>query len=145
MFEPSPGVFQNMQALLAAKRPESALKLKDEFGRCGLPLTGFDHPYEPTPSHLDGSGIGRQHDLDHTATHDKRAAMPLFYLIVSTFGLIALACIGGGIYAIHRSSYASTKFDFLGVHLESGSVGVALVVVGVVVAFFTVKAVLKKV
>ena len=70
--------------------------------------------------------------------------MPLFLVIVSIFGLLALACIGGGIYAIYRNSVASTNFDFLGFHLSTGHVGVAFVGIGLATAYFTTRAVLNK-
>jgi len=50
MFEPTPGVYQNMQGLLVATRPESALKLKAVFIAENLPVVGFNNPYKPEPA-----------------------------------------------------------------------------------------------
>jgi hypothetical protein len=50
MFEPSPGVFQNMQSVLAACRSEAATDLKQKFLVAHLPTAGFDTPFMPRPS-----------------------------------------------------------------------------------------------
>ena len=73
----------------------------------------------------------------------QRAALPLHIIIVLLFGVLALGCIGGGIYAIHRNSLSPTEFSFLGIHLNTGHVGVAFVGLGVVAALFTVRSVLR--
>src|ERR1044071_3754254 len=67
-------------------------------------------------------------------TNYMKTAMPLFRLIVVTFGLLALGCIAGGIYAISNKAIADTTFDFLGFHLKSGHVGVAFVGIGLATA-----------
>lgn len=64
-------------------------------------------------------------------------------MIVVIFGLLALACVGGGVYAIFRSANADTTLDILGAHLSTGSVGVAFVGIGLIIGFFTVRAVLR--
>jgi hypothetical protein len=63
--------------------------------------------------------------------------------IVVTFGLLALACIGGGIYAIVADAHSRTEFAMLGATLNTGHVGVAFVGLGLIVALFTVRGVLK--
>jgi hypothetical protein len=151
-FEPSPGVFQNMQALLAATRPEAAIGLRERFVAATLPVTGFDHPYKPEPCSAqqtrpdhglhspNGSGPAQSSGTQHMKT-----AMPLFFLIVGMFGFLALVCIGGGIYAIYSKAFADSTFDLLGFHLKSGHVGVAFIGIGLATAFYTTKAVLKKI
>jgi len=49
MFEPSPGVFRNMQSVLAACQNDDANKLKTRFLELNLPTTGFDQPFMPKP------------------------------------------------------------------------------------------------
>src|ERR1700752_183533 len=73
----------------------------------------------------------------------QRAASTLHIIIVLLFGVLALSCIGGGIYAVHRNSLSPSEFTFLGVHLNTGNVGVAFVGLGIVAAFFTVRSVLR--
>jgi hypothetical protein len=81
---------------------------------------------------------------EHVAQNRMKTAMPIFKLIVLVTTLISLACVGTGAFAIHRGATSNTKFDFLGAHLSTGSVGVALVGIGLLIGFFTIKAVLKK-
>jgi len=50
MFEPSPGVYQNMQSVLAASRSDAATGLKQKFLEAHLPTAGFDKPFMPKPS-----------------------------------------------------------------------------------------------
>ncbi len=57
-------------------------------------------------------------------------------LIVVTFGL-AFASIVGGVIAIIRSTKSNTEFSLLGVKLSTG-VSVALVGIGLLLAYFTI-------
>jgi hypothetical protein len=57
-------------------------------------------------------------------------------LIIVTFGL-AFASIVGGAIAIIRSAKSNTEFSLLGVKLPTG-VGVALVGIGLLLAYFTI-------
>jgi hypothetical protein len=75
----------------------------------------------------------------------QRSAAPIHTLIVVTFGLLALASIAGGVIAIMQSSKSNTEFSLLGAKLSTGDVGVALVGIGLVIAYFTVRAVLKSI
>ena len=77
-----------------------------------------------------------------SAAH-QTVAMPLHLLIVSVFGLLALVSIGGGIYAIAMRSTAQTTLTILGAELRTEHVGVALVGIGLIIAFLTVRSVLK--
>ena len=86
---------------------------------------------------LSGGGIQRM------AMPHQRAAAPLHVLIVIIFGLLALAAIVGGIIAIVYSSKANTEFSLLGAKLSTGDVGVAFVGIGLVISYFTIRAVLK--
>ena len=74
--------------------------------------------------------------------HDQ-GALILQILIVLTFGVLALLCIVGGIFAICSNAESKTSFDIFGAHLKTGSVGVALVALGLVTAFLAFQAVLK--
>jgi hypothetical protein len=71
-----------------------------------------------------------------------KAARALHILIVSIFGILALTCIGGGIYAIVVNSVSKTEIDIFGAQISTGHVGVALVGIGLVITFFTIRAVL---
>jgi hypothetical protein len=57
-------------------------------------------------------------------------------LIVVTFAL-AFALIVGGVKAIMRTAKSNTEFSLLGVKLSTG-VGVALVGIGLLLAYFTI-------
>lgn len=70
------------------------------------------------------------------------AARALHILIVSIFGILALTCIGGGIYAIVVNSVSKTEIDIFGAQIRTGHVGVAFVGIGLVITFFTIRAVL---
>ena len=135
MFEPAPAVYQSMQGLLAAARPDAAAELKAAFEAADLPATGLDHPYTPEPAPMPPQNQPERH---------ASAAMPLFFFIVAMFGLLALACIAGGIYALATEAIADTTFELWGFNLKTGHVGVAMVGIGLATAVFTVKAVLKK-
>ena len=78
-----------------------------------------------------------------TAVPHQSAAMLLHILIVAIFGLLALTSIGGGIYAIAVRSTAQTTLTILGAELRTDHVGVALVGIGFIIAFLTVRSVLK--
>jgi hypothetical protein len=73
----------------------------------------------------------------------QKAALPLHIGIIAVFGALALACIGGGIYAIATNATSKTDLDLFGAHLSTGHVGVAFVGIGVITAYFSVRAVLK--
>lgn len=71
------------------------------------------------------------------------AALPLHFLIVRISGALAFACVVAGIIGIYQNSKSDTKLDILGAHLSTGHVGVAFVGIGLIVGFFTVRAVLR--
>ena len=77
------------------------------------------------------------------AAPHKRAAAPIHILIVITVAVLALVSIAGGIVAIVHGSTANTEFSLLGADLSTGDVGVALVGIGLLIAYFTSRAVLK--
>jgi hypothetical protein len=56
---------------------------------------------------------------------------------------LALTSIGGGIYAIAVRSEAQTTLTILGLELRTEHVGVALVGIGFIIAFLTVRSVLR--
>lgn len=73
----------------------------------------------------------------------QRAALPIHSLIVAMFGILALVCIGGGVYAISANAESKTELSILGAHLTTGHVGVAFVGLGLIIVFLAVRAVLK--
>ncbi|MFN7021526.1 MAG: hypothetical protein ACK4WH_09395 [Phycisphaerales bacterium] len=77
------------------------------------------------------------------AAEHQKSALVLHLAIVGTIGLLGLASIGGGIYAIYRNAQAPSEFDILGVKVSTGSVGVALVALGMIIVFLTVRSVLR--
>ena len=77
------------------------------------------------------------------AAPHERAAAPIHILIVITVALLALVSIVGGIVAIVHGSTANTEFSLLGADLSTGDVGVALVGIGLLIAYFTSRGVLK--
>lgn len=79
----------------------------------------------------------------HYAPEHQRAAMPLHKLIVVIFGVLAFFCLIGGVIAIIWNAKSETKFEIFGAQLTTGHVGVAFVGVGLLTAYFTVRAVLK--
>jgi hypothetical protein len=70
-------------------------------------------------------------------------ALPLHVLIVKLSGFISFVCVLGGILAILLSSSATTSFELLGAKFNTTHVGVAFVGIGLLVGYFTVRAVLK--
>jgi hypothetical protein len=142
LFEPSPAAYKNMQSVLAGARPTDAKILRERFAKAGLPTDGFDHPYvpKPAPEQAHSRAMTNERRIDGHAS----APIGFFIMIVIVFAILALACIGAGIYAIYSRSMADTTFDFFGLHLKSGHVGVALVVVGIAFLFFITRTILKK-
>jgi TRAP-type C4-dicarboxylate transport system permease small subunit len=69
------------------------------------------------------------------------SALVLHIVIVCIFGFLALACIIGGLMAVHSES--KTEFEMWGAHLTTGNVGVAFMGIGLVIGLFTVRAVLR--
>jgi hypothetical protein len=59
------------------------------------------------------------------------------------FGIFALSCIGGGIYAIYRNALSPTNFSIFGASFSTGHVGVAVVGIGLLIAYFSVRAFLR--
>ena len=73
----------------------------------------------------------------------QKAALPLHKLIVIIVGLLGLGCVIGGVVAIIIGAQAPSVVEILGAKLTTGSVGVALVGIGLLVGLFTFRAVLK--
>ncbi|HOC58069.1 MAG TPA: hypothetical protein PKI20_20795 [Verrucomicrobiota bacterium] len=48
-FEPSGNIFQNMQGIMALRRPERAQQLRQQFANARLPSEGFDKPLKAKP------------------------------------------------------------------------------------------------
>ena len=89
------------------------------------------------------AALHARHDPPAMSAEHQSVAMPLHFLIVGVFGLLALISIGGGIYAIAVRSTAQTTLVILGAELRTEHVGVALVGIGFIIAFLTVRSVLK--
>ena len=77
------------------------------------------------------------------AVEHQIAALPLHLLIVSVFGVLALASIVGGLYAINSNASSPTKLALFGTDLSTGSVGVAFVFIGLTITLLTVRGVLR--
>ena len=71
------------------------------------------------------------------------AAMPLHKLIIIISGLLSALCIAGGIVAVIQNAKSKTEFELWGAHMTTGDVGVAFVGLGLIIGFFTVRAVLR--
>ena len=77
------------------------------------------------------------------AAKQQRATIPLHQIFAIVFGILALVCIGGGICALVANAKSKTELSILGAHLTTGHVGVAFVGIGLIIAIFVVRAVLK--
>lgn len=87
--------------------------------------------------------IGKTLAQIKAGSDELKIAMPLYRLIVITFGMLSFACIAGGIIAILWNSSSKTEFEILGSHLTTEHVGVAFVGIGLIIAYFTVMALLR--
>ena len=76
------------------------------------------------------------------ASH-QRAALPLHSLIVKLFGFLAFVCVLGGLLGVVLGSTEMTSFELLGAKFSTTHVGIAFVGIGLLVNYFTVRAVLK--
>jgi len=77
------------------------------------------------------------------AAKQQRMAVPVHQLLAIVFGILALVCIGGGICAIVANARSKTELSILGAHLTTGHIGVAFVGIGLIIAIFVVRSVLK--
>lgn len=73
----------------------------------------------------------------------QREARLVHLTIILIFGLLALACVGGGIVGILYGATSETKLDMFGVHLSTGHVGIAFVGIGLIIGYFTMRSVLR--
>jgi hypothetical protein len=71
------------------------------------------------------------------------AAAPVLFALLAVVGVVALAAVAGGFYAIQRNSVGSTVLDLFGMHLTTSHVGVALVGIGAAIAIFVLRRLLK--
>jgi hypothetical protein len=67
----------------------------------------------------------------------QEAALPLHLLIVCVFGVLGLASVATGAYAIATNSSSPTTIELLGARLSTGHAGVALIFIGLAIAMFT--------
>lgn len=129
----SPAVFCHMQALVAFERPQDAAKLREKFEAVGLPTYGFDHPKscdEPdAPMNKQDHNVGK---------------MILLGLIVLVMGAMGAGSVALGGYALYKGSEGKSQIDFLGFHVTTGLGAVALLAVGLILLFLTIREVLKK-
>lgn len=100
-----------------------------------------DQDRESVAAFLAGSRGSPPDHAREAQTVPQAMALPLHMLIVLVFGVLALGCICGGVYAI--AANATTELDIFGAHLTTGNVGVAFVGLGLIIALFTVRAVLR--
>jgi len=92
---------------------------------------------------LNNKGKPQRQFVANMALQHQKQAEPLHKLIVIFIFALSFLCIAGGIFAIFWNSVADTEFSLLGAELSTGHVGVAFMGIGIVTAFFTIKAVLK--
>jgi hypothetical protein len=71
------------------------------------------------------------------------AARITHLVILIITGLLALTCVGAGIYGIHKGATAKTEFVLFGAKLNTEHVGVALIGIGAVSAVIIFRLVLK--
>jgi len=76
-------------------------------------------PYDPRYVHT-GAGIHVE------------AARPVHLTMLVVVGVLCLASIGAGAYAIYKGAVADTSFSFLGARLTTTHVGVALAGIGLI-------------
>ncbi len=70
------------------------------------------------------------------------AAMPVLMTVSVTFGILALASIAVGCFALIKSASGETHLEILGAKLNTTNVGVAMLLGGLIVAYFATRAVL---
>ena len=73
----------------------------------------------------------------------RTAVFTVHMSIIIVSGLLSITACAGGIYAISQAALSNSEFSALGVELKTGNVGVALVGLGLVIGYFTMKSVLK--
>ncbi len=73
----------------------------------------------------------------------QRVALPLHILAIKIFGLLAFISILGGIIAVILNATSETKIDIFGAHITTGHVGVALISIGLIMTFFTVRTIVR--
>lgn len=81
--------------------------------------------------------------LTAMAEEHQKAASDIHIHTVDVFGVLAFACIVGGVIAILWNAKSETTLNLLGAHISTGHVGVALVAIGMVIASSTSRAVLR--
>src|SRR5688572_1579673 len=73
-----------------------------------------------------GRGRGTQLSVRSSVSHVK-AARKIHLSIIIIFGVLALTCIGGGIYAVSAKAVADSELSLLGARLKTQHVGAAFV------------------
>lgn len=79
---------------------------------------------------------------DHAVEH-VIAARPIHRSMLSLLGVLGLGVLILGAFAIYRGAISDTSIDFLGAHIKTTSVGVALVAVAGIVLFLVCRSILK--
>ncbi len=73
--------------------------------------------------------------MPYFAPQDVEAARPALLTAMIITGLLSAISLIGGIVAIVLKSSSATTISLLGMKVETGSVGVALIVVALVIAY----------
>ncbi len=77
-------------------------------------------------------------------TNHLREAKPLLMVALIGSFVIALVCIAAALYALKLKLDGHTELSFLGMHLSSGSVAVALAALGVLAGYAAVRPIVKR-
>ena len=125
-FEPSDGTYRSIQSFFAAAFPVENAEMKERFIAAKLPSSGFDRPYMQPPRKNTGG------------------AASLYFLIVIAQFVLSFAAIVGGIFALASKSSGDSMIEIFGQTIKTQNVGVALVGLGLLVGFQTLRKVLDK-
>jgi hypothetical protein len=95
-------------------------------------------------AHILGSTTGSGEEPHVDQTKHLKVATPVLMAGMILSGITSIAAIAGGIYAIYKSSEASTQINIWGATISTESVGVALAFIGLVCLVFVIRAAFKR-
>jgi uncharacterized membrane protein YidH (DUF202 family) len=72
-----------------------------------------------------------------------KASEPILKMTLWVVCIVGVAAIAAGAFAIYRNSLAQTEFNFLGLTMTTGHVGVALVGLGVAALILIIRRMFK--
>lgn len=74
-----------------------------------------------------------------------KAAQPMVYIMLAITGILSGLIIIGGIYATFSNLLSPTQLSLLGFTINTGSVGVALIGLGLIIMYFVFSKILKSI